>query len=101
MIKRFMDRHSYDLLISGSVLDAITTWIAVEALGGYELNPVMAVGFAMVGIIPMLALKVAVTAEGGRMLLSLMPRLVKVLAIGFWAVGFWNLAGIALVLFLS
>jgi uncharacterized membrane protein len=89
----FINRNTYTLLILGGVLDAVTTWVAIHLLGGWEFNPVMAYGFLTMGMIPALLFKMAVTAEGGRVLLTYAPNAVRLLAAGFWAVGMWNLTG--------
>ena len=96
MIRQFINRNIYTLLIAGGVLDAVTTWVAINVMGGWEFNPIMAYGFLTMGMVPALLFKMAVTAEGGRILLTYAPNAVRLLTAGFWAVGMWNLTGIIL-----
>lgn len=74
----------------------MTTWVSVGVMSGTEIAPVMAYAFMAMGIIPALFLKMAITAEGGRVLLQYSPSLVTVLALAFWIIGLSNLAGVGL-----
>ena len=94
-------RHTYSLLIAASLLDAGTTWYLIRISGGWELNPLMALGFAQVGILPTLLAKMALTSELGRILLVFSPSVLRICTTFFILAGLWNLGGIILGIVLS
>ena len=96
----FYARHAYGLLMWGSLLDAVTTWVAIEWLGGRELAPLMAYCMVSMGVLPALAMKMGLTGVGGRVMLRYSPVGLRVLSAGVWVVGAWNLGGIAAVLYI-